>query len=481
MTERTTNLIQRIFAYYKPSIFLLAILGTGLNAGALLLEPRYGWFLIVAGNLFFLLLIGHVAARATSALAEVEALKKESQQNHKLRKAEFVRLRKKAKNAISISKRAKDISFKAQQISNQIKSESQLASKTIARPLEGTDDTKKIMLQIQREQKRLSQTLQCVDARYSFYLQTLPKENGTWKHNSENLFKEHHVELPQILKLVLPHAEIGQLNRKIIDRISQDSEITLVHQMGKVGSSGLYGSLLKAFPSSLILHTHALNEQAFYKMLYRRLINSGISSRLLIEQHYLITLLLIHELKHKSDKTWNLITLVRDPIARNISAFFENLDLNLFFPSYLSAKRIEKDEVDFAISTFLSNYPHNLPLNWFDLHIKEVFGIDIFSQPFDKARGYSIYRKDHVNLLLIRLESLNSCYKDAFNDFMGLQDFELQSANMASDKVYKDAYTAFKEYLFLPDSYIDQMYNSRYAKHFYTDDELSQFSTKWLS
>ena len=481
MTERTTNLIQRVFAYYKPSIFSLAILGTGLNAGALLLNPRYGWFLIIAGNLIFLLLIGHVAARTTSALAEVEALKEESQQNHKLRKAEFARLRKRAKNAISISKRAKDISLKAQQTSNQIKSESQLASKTVARPLEGIDDAKEIMLQIQREQKRLSQTLQCVDARYSFYLQTLPKENGTWDHSSDNVFKEHHVELPQILKLVLPHAEIGQLNRKVIDRISQDSEITLVHQMGKVGSSGLYTSLLKTFPSSLILHTHALNEQAFYKMLYRRLINSGISSRLLIEQHYLITLLLIHELKHKSDKTWNLITLVRDPIARNISAFFENLDLNLFFPSYLRANRIERDEVDFAISNFLSKYPHNLPLNWFDLHIKDVFGIDIFSEPFDKAKGYSIYRQDRVNLLLIRLESLNSCYQDAFNDFMGLQDFKLQPGNIGSDKDYKDIYKAFKENISLPESYIHQMYNSKYAKHFYSECELQNFLKKWSS
>lgn len=481
MTERTTNLIQRIFAYYKPSIFLLAILGTGLNAGALLLDPRYGCFLIIAGNLFFLLIIGHVAARATSALAEVEALKKESQQNHKLRKAEFARLRKRAKNAISISKRAKDISLKAQQTSHQIKFESQLASKTVARPLEGIDDAKEIMLQIQREQKRLSQTLQCVDARYSFYLQTLPKENGTWNHDSDNVFKEHHVELPQILKLVLPHAEIGQLNRKVIDRISQDSEITLVHQMGKVGSSGLYGSLLKTFPSSLILHTHALNEQAFYKMLYRRLINSGISSRLLIEQHYLITLLLIHELKHKSDKTWNLITLVRDPIARNISAFFENLDLNLFFPSYLSSNKIEKHEVDFAISIFLEKYPHDLPLNWFNLHIKDVFGIDVFSEPFDRAKGYSIYRHDNVNLLLIKLEGLNGCHQDAFKDFMGIQKFELQSTNKASDKAYKHAYQAFKERISLPESYIHRMYNSKYAKHFYDKSELQSFFKKWSS
>ena len=116
---------------------------------------------------------------------------------------------------------------------------------------------------------------------------------------------------------------------------------------------------------------------------------------------------------------------------------------------------------------------------WFDNQLKPIWGIDIYSSPFSKEKGYQIYRQTpKVNLMIIRLEDLNTVAKDAFYDFLGIRDFTIIKTNIGAEKAYSDLYKKFKS-LPLPLNAVNEAYNSRYAYHFYTDQEINAFRNKW--
>jgi hypothetical protein len=99
--------------------------------------------------------------------------------------------------------------------------------------------------------------------------------------------------------------------------------------------------------------------------------------------------------------------------------------------------------------------------------------------PFDAEAGYAMYATS-PKVLLIKLERLDDVGEAALGDFVGLGRIPLRHENVAGDKRYRDLYRAFVEGLRLPKDYLDRMYGSRYARHFYTDAELSEFRKRWM-
>ena len=69
----------------------------------------------------------------------------------------------------------------------------------------------------------------------------------------------------------------------------------------------------------------------------------------------------------------------------------------------------------------------------------------------------------------------------AFEDWLGrsFDTFELVSANRAAEKPYPRHYKEFKDWLVLPAEYLDHMYGSKFAQHFYSPSELERFWQKW--
>ena len=99
--------------------------------------------------------------------------------------------------------------------------------------------------------------------------------------------------------------------------------------------------------------------------------------------------------------------------------------------------------------------------------------------PVDK--GYKLYRDDHADLLLIRLEDLDRCAETAFKEFLDIDGFTLIRTNVASEKIYAPLYKEFKSRIRLSEDYINRMYDSKYARHFYSDEEIRGFCDKWRS
>ena len=108
-----------------------------------------------------------------------------------------------------------------------------------------------------------------------------------------------------------------------------------------------------------------------------------------------------------------------------------------------------------------------------------ALGFDIYSTEFPKDQGYQIIRLNNFDILALKLEQLSGCYHEAFNQFLGLENFDLVIANTSTQKKYFPIYREFISNINLPTSFVKELYSSKYVKHFYSDQEIQVLQRKW--
>jgi hypothetical protein len=257
----------------------------------------------------------------------------------------------------------------------------------------------------------------------------------------------------------------------------QDSPI-LVHQMGKVGSRSIVDSLKAMKLDQPIYHTHFLNENS--------LENAGRMLHNFYGRHYNVNRWCLYEsrfvVKHflqLNNRKLKIISLVREPIARNISSFFYNIDM--FIPNCKALYEEGQIHIREITQHFLEKFhEHRLPLTWFDDEIKSVFGIDVFSASACSPKdGVFVYRHGNWDLLIMKTEAINIVAQDALRHFLQLRYFDLKRSNDSSDKQYSQMYDDFVKSADLPEDYLTTMYESKYSRHFYSSSEIERFKARW--
>jgi hypothetical protein len=186
------------------------------------------------------------------------------------------------------------------------------------------------------------------------------------------------------------------------------------------------------------------------------------------------------------------ITLVRDPIARNLSTFFQQVKAEplasagtpptewRLSSSFFDFDLVLRDNDTRALSElFFERGWHDFPPLWVDREIEGVLGIDVYATGFPRNQGYDIYHSQKADLLLIRLEDLNHCAARAFKEFLDLDQFSVVSANVGEQKGYASFYRALKSSIVFPKSYLDRIYSSQFAQHFYNEAERQEFKARW--
>jgi hypothetical protein len=169
-----------------------------------------------------------------------------------------------------------------------------------------------------------------------------------------------------------------------------------------------------------------------------------------------------------------VISLVREPIATNISMFFQLLQ------HYLRAGGVGKPPGVAALrELFFSEYNHFRPLIWLDAELKTTLGVDVYEHPFPAVDGFLRISTDEVDLLVIKSEIDDDIKSQVIADFLGLKKLKLVRANVAAHKSYADIYRKFKESIVIPERLLDEMYESKYARHFYSSKEIQSFRERW--
>jgi len=239
-----------------------------------------------------------------------------------------------------------------------------------------------------------------------------------------------------------------------------------VYQMGKVGSTSLAEALTTV--GLPVFQVHTLNATILATIVKRHQ-DQGLR----LPGHIRESLKIKEEFLDKGMPI-KIITAVRDPIARNISAYFQMLS------SFRSLKQeFEEDELQAMMAEFRKKYRHDIPLTWFDVEIKEVLGVDVYNHPFSKNDGVQRIQENGQDILLLKAETTDSIKVAAIRDFLQIPELSLRLKNVGAGKAYTHYYKPFLDRIQLPAAYLDQMYESLLARHFYTPEEILKFRRHW--
>ena len=271
-------------------------------------------------------------------------------------------------------------------------------------------------------------------------------------------------------------------HRKLRQQYARSKGAVVVHQMSKVGSQTVVASLHEALPGHAIYHTHFISAPGLSWL--EGFVRERWGS-VHIPQHLWHGQFVRENLGNEdAPERLRIVTLVRDPVARNISEFFQELDVHLEYPyqQKLAEKGIDgvSDELESMLLHKLNEeVDWKQPYAWFDPEIRDVLGIDLFAADFDVAAGYGIISQGNTDVLLIKLESLSDCAEQAFEEFLGIQGFSLVSHNVATRKYYSEAYRKLQNRLQIPADLLEVCYASSQMQHFYNDKEIADFIDRW--
>jgi len=231
----------------------------------------------------------------------------------------------------------------------------------------------------------------------------------------------------------------------------------MVFQMGKVGSTSIYKSLRRQYKGA-VSHAHGDIDNPEFWNSYMMYVQANNGGRL------------------------KIISSIRDPVSRNVSAFFHNV----------SGSGNTQDRSNLSIEELLNGFldnpeqrgkrevflDHQQPLRWFDDNILRYFDIDVYEKRFSE-HGITLYCSGNVELLVMRHDICDQQKEQAIREYLDLPNFRLKNTNIGEQKDYADLYHEFKKKAVIPDSYLDDMCASKYFKHFYSTKEIAEIRHKW--
>ena len=242
-----------------------------------------------------------------------------------------------------------------------------------------------------------------------------------------------------------------------------EREAILVYQSGKVGSFSLYQSLKKGGISCAHIHRIADSDgknavyYARYPELYR-----------------------VWKDTLDETKRMKIITLVRDPIRRSISAMFQGIYRNCIcdIPTGISLY----DNVFSGIVQDADYGKTGYMCEWFHDELEKTTGVDIYKYHFNKEEGYGIIKEQGIEILILTMEKMNQ-NEDVIREFVGGEkkhNFTLLRQNVGSEKNYRYLYEEIIKALRIPSRILDFYFeNNDEMKHFYTEEDMKQFRSRY--
>jgi hypothetical protein len=247
-------------------------------------------------------------------------------------------------------------------------------------------------------------------------------------------------------------------------RAKYGNHVVIIYTMGKVGSSSVKAYLKKNYPYVPAFHIHFLSDNWLKKILpaMNAFFHSNIRDAEAVHKY----------LNEHPEQRVKIITIVREPLERDISDIFQN------WKGRLQDRTINDVPYDELVSSFNAEN-HDYTLNWFDTEFKEYLGFDVYAQPFDFDKGYSIYKTGRADILCLQLEKMNGCIAEASEKFLGYTLRSDEAVNLSSEKTGKDLYKEMITRYRAPEDKLDLIYNSKFAVHFYSPEDRAAFRERW--
>lgn len=297
-------------------------------------------------------------------------------------------------------------------------------------------------------------------------------------------------ELPKSLRLEIAHNLIISEKRleyytklyafEMMLRATEEGSV-LIYQPGKVGSQSIWKSSGKGS-----IQFHSLAIPFGCKEFPREQLD-----------YYL------YKIRNKKVK---IITGVREPIARDLAAMFQNSEMDLWpfnsansnifwwYGDFIGREKKELSHSEIIrrsprwrgtlqesfsrLSESIMEYKLD-EFSWFHYEIKRVFDIDIYQEPFHREKGFGIIKKGQVEIFIYKLEALRGLESE-IGRFLDKEGYKLENANLSENKLYYYTYKELKKTIKLSRKYFEYYYNENLEyQHFYTKKEIDIYRRMW--
>jgi hypothetical protein len=142
-------------------------------------------------------------------------------------------------------------------------------------------------------------------------------------------------------------------------------------------------------------------------------------------------------------------TLVRDPIARNVSCYFETYGEKAL-KHKLSLEAIKCD-FRFAIDD-------TYPLTWFDDVFFPIIGIDVYKYSYPTGAPLVLGK-----VCIMRTDQMIIEHR----------------AKTEDTRPYGELYKEFLDWVKFDDEYVASMLGSKYVQHFFTESQIQEMVDRW--
>lgn len=240
----------------------------------------------------------------------------------------------------------------------------------------------------------------------------------------------------------------------------------IIYTMAKVGSLSIY-TAIRNQTNIPCFHLHTLNEAEENASL-QQCFNQG----LLPDSRSAVSF--VANTVMQSKRKVQFITLFRNPIERNISAFFDAFEL------YVGLKPNEyKGTTEKLIELYHRNLPHLYAIEWFEKQFRRDTGINIYDYDFNQELGYQKISNSQFDVLLLNSSINDSLKESLIADFLSQKTIKLKNVNVTAESSKAKLYKDFKNTIKFKKEYLDQLLLSSYSQHFFTKDEIERTYKRW--
>ena len=253
----------------------------------------------------------------------------------------------------------------------------------------------------------------------------------------------------------------------------------LVYQMAKVGSTTVQATLDSLDPPRRpCIKLHFLSPEGVRR---ERALDRRVGGPAYVSYYGAIGRALGARLRRVGGQLQlPVISLVRDPIARQVSGLFQSPDF-ASVPLRDAKGRFDVDRVlAYLEERFLAADPAGAAERWFEEELRSVFGVDVFAQPFPRERGYTLMRSRAASVLVLRTEDLDHTLGPALMELLDLPKAPaIVRSNLRDRTAHAADYAEVRARFRLPREIVDEIYARRLTQHFYPEAMIVEFKRRW--
>jgi len=183
--------------------------------------------------------------------------------------------------------------------------------------------------------------------------------------------------------------------------------------------------------------------------------------------------------RQRKKKPVLIVSAYREPVSRHLSSFFQNIFMHLNTDLDHLLKMDIKFIMDELIRIMRNNF-FELYHPFLENDKKNINGIDIFKTPFNKEKGFQVYRTPKVKLILLLFDKINN-WGTIIRDNTQYKKFQLMPANLTNNKETYSLYREVCDKIIIPTDLLDCLFLAEKTnmEYFYTPEQIDQIKKKW--